>query len=603
MAVALDLGPFLEELACRLDGMDAADLRYALVEHARALPPAQRQAFLDVFSAAPCRRDPSDGWQAVDGGSDETLQIEVDAFVARVGEGAFFEGWEYDSRTWTYDAVGDDSWVDELEDLVSRADARFLTGDLAGARAAYGPLLRTFTLDEVYSAYEDESPESMLDSVDLTETKARYLRSLYETVPIQDRAETLLAAMDELCYVGSHVGLVHIASARPEPLQDIAAHLPRWVATLEATLSSSPGVGGGHEELAGEAAELLDGPSGLVDLARRRGSTSPNLWLRAARRVRRSPSTDARSVCAEGLDALVATSDGAAADGRVAAVLADLLAELAADDTDADAVLDARHRAWTLRPTQVRLLHLVDAADTLDRRAEIIATEAKRLSNRPNPRRSVTPASAWNSTDRLSAVLLVLNEDIDAAIALARSQDALGWSRDSNAATFVVPALLAITSATRATQPPDQPTLAETLARAACEPPLQDHRSVPFTADPPAPEPRTDLHTLLTGVAEKLKQHEPGTLERWLAAATELVDRGVDAIVTGQHRGVYGRAATLVVATAEVTATRTSMAQATTLVTNAAHRYPRHSAFQRELRAAISASSTLANTSTDTMPR
>jgi hypothetical protein len=61
----------------------------------------------------------------------------------------------------------------------------------------------------------------------------------------------------------------------------------------------------------------------------------------------------------------------------------------------------------------------------------------------------------------------------------------------------------------------------------------------------------------------------------------------VDAIVGGQHRRSYDKAALLITACAEVLGLRGEKDQADGLLVAVCNRFPRHSAFQAELNSAI----------------
>ncbi len=61
----------------------------------------------------------------------------------------------------------------------------------------------------------------------------------------------------------------------------------------------------------------------------------------------------------------------------------------------------------------------------------------------------------------------------------------------------------------------------------------------------------------------------------------------VSAIVGGQHRGSYDKAAMLTTACAEVLRLRGNQEAADLLVDEVGQRFPRHRAFQAELKAAV----------------
>ncbi len=84
-----------------------------------------------------------------------------------------------------------------------------------------------------------------------------------------------------------------------------------------------------------------------------------------------------------------------------------------------------------------------------------------------------------------------------------------------------------------------------------------------------------------------LSEDEEDRYVRWV---TEETGRRVDAIVGEKHRQSYHKAATLLVALAEMLASRNMKSKGTAAVARYREKYRRHSAFRQELDAAISGS-------------
>ncbi len=76
--------------------------------------------------------------------------------------------------------------------------------------------------------------------------------------------------------------------------------------------------------------------------------------------------------------------------------------------------------------------------------------------------------------------------------------------------------------------------------------------------------------------------------QRWFMAALAAIERRTAAVVESKHRGAYGRVATLVVAAAEALTLRGG--PGANLIAETLSRYPRHTAFRRELEDAAQAS-------------
>jgi hypothetical protein len=70
---------------------------------------------------------------------------------------------------------------------------------------------------------------------------------------------------------------------------------------------------------------------------------------------------------------------------------------------------------------------------------------------------------------------------------------------------------------------------------------------------------------------------------RWLEWCLSIASKRVDAIVGGQHRGSYNKAAMLIGACAETLRARGDIAQADAFIQQARARFPRHRSFIAEL--------------------
>lgn len=71
--------------------------------------------------------------------------------------------------------------------------------------------------------------------------------------------------------------------------------------------------------------------------------------------------------------------------------------------------------------------------------------------------------------------------------------------------------------------------------------------------------------------------------EYYLDFIIDIIGQRVDAIVGGKYRNSYGKAATLLVAAVETLASRNEGQRGVELLDEFRQKYPRHSAFKREL--------------------
>jgi hypothetical protein len=87
----------------------------------------------------------------------------------------------------------------------------------------------------------------------------------------------------------------------------------------------------------------------------------------------------------------------------------------------------------------------------------------------------------------------------------------------------------------------------------------------------------------------------PAERTRWLTTAATTVEERVDAVVRNKHRNAYARVASLVVAHAEALTAIGKASKGHAYIAEIGQKYPRHTAFRRELDTATRTSTLLGN--------
>jgi hypothetical protein len=279
--------------------------------------------------------------------------------------------------------------------------------------------------------------------------------------------------------------------------------------------------------------------------------------------------------------------------GPVRAGIAERLAALAAARGDGRSVLEARQAAWRADPTLDRLLHLVDVATVLGQREMAVAAEAGRAGDGP-----------LGSRPELAAGMLLLAGRVDDPVALVEQADPLGWSHGRHPGPVVVQFLLVGGSDAPRAERWDELLLAELRRgqrrRLAVGPSGADEAVevlcalVASDGDPLdrfRAIPRDDrlLSALLLDALGR-RPFDAGERGRWLETARRQVEARVVDVVGGQHRGAYQRAAHLAAACAEALTLAGGEHAGRSFVDHLHERFPRHSAFRKELRSAVSGS-------------
>ncbi len=554
------LGEFLAALHDRTLGLSREDLLAVLVGHAERLPVPDRQAFLDIFP------DPAAAPTPPAVASTADLVAGIDAFAARVAAGEYTddEGYQWDGYRWADEEAA--TWVPDADALFAAVGEVFVAGDLDTAGAAYVRLLAPFGLGGG-DGWSLELWE--LESTDVPETLARYLRCVYEATAVEARAVAVHRANLDLPSHGT-LTLAELSGTRRESLPGLDAFLPGWIECLLTETGQPPLPQ--RVLLLAEAATLSDGVDGLADLARRPGSHQGGIglaWVDALTAAGRQEG--ARAAARETLDL-------PGVDARHLAEAADRLADLEETLGDPDAAVQARRRAWTSAPTRRRLLAMAATSQEAGVLPETLAAEADALTDTGN---------AGGGIGRLGCELLLLAGRVDEAAAALTGADPLGWHHAGHPGPVVLPVLWAavLGSAPAA----DAGHLGRMFADIDLDPAalprfdgwsaLEDRSDA--TAD--RPEPAGPTLTALLADAIRGLTADAEQREGWMTTAAAVTDARVNAIVSGKHRGAYARAASMAHAHAETLAGLDRAAQASAYLAAVRARFPRHVAFRGEL--------------------
>lgn len=247
------LGEFLDALETRLRILGPEQVVTALVAHAGRLPARSRQGFLDIF--------PNPGTTSATGSQAEHLLADIDAFAKRARASEFDGEQDYDDDLCDddyWDDGADTSWVKEADALFAAAGEMFLSGQLDLAREAHGRLLHLFR--PIHQGGSDLDAW-MLETTDIDDIAARYLRCVYETTPAEQRGE---AMHQEYAGLGLNLRQLRLHDiARRGDLPDLDAFLPAWIdALLDEDGGLTPEL---RQRLLTEAVLLHHGIDGLAE--------------------------------------------------------------------------------------------------------------------------------------------------------------------------------------------------------------------------------------------------------------------------------------------------------------------------------------------------
>jgi len=578
----MSLKSFWEAVEQRLAAYSADELRAILRAMAQETPPTERQAFLARLK--PIAETAAAVQQAL---RQEDLLADIADLThelkAEMERAEYWEerhGWDeyYDEE----DSLGPyEDFVEPLIALFDRTDAVFDYGNYALARAAYQKLFAVLDLDDGYG--RGVSAED-LRSVDIGEACARYLRAAYETEPPAHRPQALFEQMRQ---VQSRLArprpmLEDIIQISSKPLPDQDQFLSDWVAFLR-------GQGGSDADgWLREAVRLSQGTRGLEELARAEGKKRPRAYLGWFAALEREGKH--REVLAAAQEALQTLPNKL----PIRAAIADHLCTAATKLNETDTLRAGRWEAFVAKPTLVRLLDLWDTAPTGEERTRLMRQAVQHVKDylaHPSGRQEMETwwgeddleRPAWISKSVLAHAYL-LAEDWDTAQQLAAREQVLGWTSSKNPQGLVMSSSLVLLSDKRpGTLPPNLTQLWQWG--------LQNSIGFGYWSGIDKEEDST-LKRLERAYADRLSTASSlshGKQEQVLSWCLDVAQQRVNAIVSNQRRGSYGKAAVLIAACAEVLRLRGKGKEAGALLDDVRNRFPRHRAFQAELKGAVSA--------------
>jgi len=576
----LPLKAFWEAVEQRLAAYSADELRAILRAMAQDTPPSGRRAFL-------ARLEPIEG--AVTAPKviqKEGLLADIDDLAQELEEAmqhadAWEERYEWGEYYDEEDSLGPyEEFVEPSVELFDRAEAAFDYGEISLARTAYQRLFELLRIEDDYGRGVSVSD---LTGVDADEAVARYLRAVYETEPPAHRPQALCEQMQQIpaWLFRPRPMLDDLTQISPRPLPDREQFLADWIAFLRTQSAPS---GSDVDAWLREAVRLAQGTPGLEALARAEGQTRPRAyldWFTALEEEGRHK--EVLSAAQEALQALPARLP-------IRAAIADHLCAAAARLNEAEALHLGRWEAFVAKPTLTRLLDLWDVAvDTAERTALMQrAAEHIRdyLAHPPAQRAEVImrggdglESPAWIGSSVLAHAYL-LAKNWDAAHHLAVQGKVLGWSSSESHQGLVLTAFLVLLA---------EKTLKAMPSNLAQLWQWNVHSSVAaWSWDYEQKDPTRERLTRAYAEQFAAAALSADQQERFLSWCLNVAQQRVDAIVGNQHRRSYNKAAVLTVACAEVLRLREDQTTADALVSDVRGRFPRHRAFQAEIKTALS---------------
>ncbi len=569
---------FWEFVEQKLSMYSADELRAILRAMAQEIAPSGRRTFLDKLNP------PVASAKAPEPALMEGLLADVDNWMeelrAKMEDAGDYEdrhGYDWGERYHDEDSLGPYSeFVQPLAALFDRAEAAFDYGQLTLARTAYQKLLgEALELSDEYG--RGVRPYDL--NADLNRARTRYLRAVYETELPATRPQVLFEQLQATrsWLSGPRPMLNDLVQFSGQLLPDQDRFLQDWIMFLRQQN------GGDADAWLREAIRLAHGTRGLEELAQTEGTKRPRAfldWL-AALQAEQKP-RQVRTAAEYALQTLPAKLP-------IRAAIADYLCVAAATLDEKVTLREGRWEAFVARPGLVRLLDLWEAEANRAARTRLLwqaAQYVKEYLAQPPQHEEMAlgerdglESAAWVEPSLLTHAYL-LSQYWNEAQELASHEEVLGWrSNSSSGQGLVVPFFLAALSKKQSTVLPVNVALLWQQA-------LENSAGYAFG------HLREESRVLgrLEQVYRDLIAHgslPPDQQENFLAWCIEIAKRRVSAIVSNQHRGSYDKAALLTAACAEVLQQRSQKQVGDELLNEVREQFPRHRAFQTELKTAV----------------
>ncbi len=452
--------------------------------------------------------------------------------------------------------------------LFSAVQEAFDAGHLELARTGYDMLFECLDMEDDYGCgirMED------LEGIDRAETCARCLRAVYECTPLEDRAQAVFDSMIQLQSRVSYYkpDLEALIQVSPKALPDQEPFLQDWVALLEEK------DGAFAEGLFREAVRLAYGKEGIARLARQAGLQQGRFYLEWLKQLESEENTmEVFQVAQEALETLP----------RLNALRAELAAfwiRSARALNDQTTLKKAQWLAFEASPDLVKWLDVWAGLDAKERPEMLFRAEKsvmERMKAKPSNIQMLRALQGDPEDEPVISLEVLIHLQLmagkwDDVQAQASQEPVLGWSHESKTQRLAIPTFLAAL----ASHPQNHGHLMS-LWRESLETSTGSWHRRDFEA-------AKQLEAIYLELFHKIQPPQE-VRQKLLAWSLEIAHHRIMAIVGGTHRNSYAQAAHLAAACRECLESQGETAEARRFVATLKNEFPRHRAFQDEMKKA-----------------
>ncbi len=552
--VLLSYKYFMQEVEARLSKMSKTEIEQLIIHWASKELPANRHAFINnlilpiqkVAAEVDCK----------------ALMDEIEAFGRRVEGGDYCNGWGWDDAIYEERDWGDEGWVDEVDNFFVESRELLLNGGYKQAKEAYSRLFKILEMGEEPGHLPGDSNSFDMLEVDIEEHLALYLRAIYLDSPPPERQASLLETINEYSYLARNIGLEDIINTLDTDLPDFDLFLNGWVKFLEDQNNIKVG------RLLREAVVLQGGVDAIAVLARQNAELYPRAYLDWIKALGEEDGVEpVIAVAREGLATIPK-------DYLVRAEVAEIISQYGEKLDDDCLKLEGYEESFYSNPSMNYLLDLYGTAIECDCLETIQNQAEQRLWELFKQDRGCVTYNHHHAelnraylSDNILYRALVLGGRYIELFELCKGKGSLGWSGGNNPKPFFVTFTMYLLSGNGMHLKVIEKQLNNLMAGSFYG--LDNEQAAKYKR----------IITVTRKSLELTKEQE----EFYLKWCTKEIGKRVDGIVTNQYRSSYYKAADLLVAMAETFTNRGEKKKGADFIAKYRSKYPKHSAFKREL--------------------
>ena len=548
---------FMQEVRKQLDQKSKEELKELLVHWAARQPASERSGFLDnLIFPHKGRLSKTEPAAVIDS---------IQALARKVEDGHYCEGWGWDDEISKERSYGDESWVEEAEELFHEAREILVSGKHREAAKAYGMLFETLNKGmESGQLPGRENPYNMLD-LDIDEVASLYLRTVYLDSEPAKRPEKLLQEINDLYYICPDIKLERIANALEDELPDYHFFLSAWIEHLHNSNCRN------KSALLREAVKLHGGTEAISEFARKYPETYPYAYLDWLEELEKQD--DPESVLAVAREAL----NSIPGHYHARAKAAEAISQIGEKVNDAALALEGYMESFYSNPSAENLFNLYQAAINCGCFETVLSKVNARVQQLVEEHGTATQqyfnielARAYIS-ENLLTVIQILNGEHEKLVEKCKGKKSLGWTYSDNPKFLVVTYLMELLSQSGSHKTAITKQWKNALASSIKI--YNDDQFVQYMA-------------ILNHVKDNVSlSNEQETY--YLSWCKREVGKRVDGIISNQYRKSYYKAADLIAAMGETLANRNKTNESAAFLGLYKSKYPRHSAFKAELERAV----------------